>query len=150
MTAPWKVTLDDVYRATTYFVDGPSGRFAMRVGQASAEVDILATAHRVNAWTYITAYNPGSVALAQEQNEKRQQQLEQAVTESGYLFYTGEGKGEGEWPAEPSLLVLGVSQADAAALARRFGQAAVLFGERGGSARLLWTDADSTSRTREA
>jgi hypothetical protein len=150
MTAPRKVTLDAAYRATTYFVDGPSGRFALRVGQASAEVDALAAAHQVGAWTYITAYNPGSVAAPSERNEQRQQELEQAVAESGYPFYSGEGKGDGDWPAEPSLLVLGVSEAEAAAMARRFGQAAVLFGERGEPARLLWTKADSASSIREA
>jgi hypothetical protein len=134
--------LGAAYRATTYFVDGPAGRFVLRVGQASAEVDALAAAHRVNTWTYVTAYNPGSTALSREQNEQRQRELKQAITESGYPFYSGEGKGDGDWPAEPSLLVLGVSEAEAAAMARRFGQAAVLFGERGRSARLLWTDAE--------
>ena len=144
-----KNRLDDVYRATTYFVDAPAGRLAFRVGQASAEIDALATAHQVRTWTYITAYNPGSVAAPRERNEQRQQELKQAVAESGYPFYSGEGKGDGDWPAEPSLLVLGVSEAEAAAMARRFGQAAVLFGERGGPARLLWTDANSTSSIRE-
>jgi hypothetical protein len=148
MTAEQKDRLDAVYRATTYFVDGPTGRFALRIGQASAELDALAAAHRVNTWTYITAHNPGSLEAPSERNEKQQRELEKTVEESYYPIYSGEGKGDGDWPAEPSLLVLGVSEADAAAMARRFGQAAVLFGERGGSARLLWTDADATSSVR--
>jgi hypothetical protein len=142
MKAGQKARLDAVYRATTYFVDGPAGRIALRVGQASEELDALAAAHQVNTWTYITAYNPGSIALSREQNDQQQRELKKAVAESGYPFYSGEGKGDGDWPAEPSLLVLGVSEAEAAAMARRFGQAAVLFGQRGGSARLLWTDAE--------
>jgi Protein of unknown function (DUF3293) len=149
MTAEQKARLDAAYRATTYFVDGPSARFALRVGQASAEADSLAAAHRVNTWAYITAYNPGSAALPKEQNEKRQQELEQAVAKAGYAFCRGEGRGDGDWPAEPSLLVFGVSETDAAVLARGFGQAAALFGEQGGLVRLLWTDADSTSPLRE-
>ena len=107
---------------------------------ASCEHHHLAAAHHVKTYTYITAYNPGSVAAPSEQNEIRQRELEQLVAESGYLFYRGVGIGDGDWPAEPSLLVLGVSEAEAAAMARRFGQAAVLFGEKGGPARLLWTE----------
>lgn len=117
---------------------------------ANTDIDKLAAAHQVNTWTYITAYNPGSVAASSEGNEKRQRELIQAVAESGYPFYTGEGKGDsGEWPAEPSLLVLGVGEAEAAAMARRFGQAAVLFGERDRPVRLLWTDGDSATSSQE-
>ena len=65
-----KIRLDAVYRATTYFVDGPAGRFALRVGQASAEIDALAAAHQVNTWTYITAHNPGSVDDAERTKRK--------------------------------------------------------------------------------
>jgi hypothetical protein len=137
-----KDRLDEAYRATTYFVDGPSGRFALRVGHANAEIDALTAAHQVDAYTYITAYNPSSVAAPRAQNENRQRELEQVVAESSHPFYRGEGQGYGDWPAEPSLLVLGVDEAEAAALARRFGQAAVVFGERGGPARLLWTEAE--------
>jgi hypothetical protein len=140
MGALQKKRLEAAYNATSYFVDAPSGRFALRVGQASAEVDALAAAHQVVAWTYVTAYNPGSVPASRECNEKRQNELEQVIAESGYPFCRGEGKGDGDWLAEPSLLVLGVREAEAVALARRFGQAAVLFGEPGGPVRLLWTD----------
>ena len=57
------------YRATSYFVDGPDGRFAVRIGRPSSEADALAEAHGAAAWTYITAYNPGSVEAPQERNE---------------------------------------------------------------------------------
>jgi len=150
MNAEQRAGLEAAYRASTYFVDGPTGRFALRIGQASAEVDALAAAHRVNTWTYITAHNPGSHKAPMERNEKQQRDLEKTVEESYYPIYSGEGKGDGDWPTEPSLLVLGVSETDAAAMAHRFGQAAVLFGERGGPAQLLWTDADATSSIREA
>ena len=92
-----------------------------------------------NTWAFITAYNPGSVAARPEENRARQGELERAVTAAGLCFYRGEGKGDdGAWPAEPSLLILGIVEDDAAALARRFGQAAFVFGERGTAARLVW------------
>ena len=145
-----RTRLDEAYHATTYFVDGPTGRIALRIGCASVEIDELAAAHQVNTWTYITAYNPGSVAASKEWNEKRQRELMQTVAESGCPFYSGVGTADGgDWPAEPSLLVLGVSEAEAAAMARRFGQAAVLFGERGRPVRLLWTDGNSATTSHE-
>ncbi len=134
--------LEAAYRATSYFVDGPAGRFAVRIGCPSPEADALAAAHEVAAWAYVTAYNPDSVAAPPERNEARQRELEQVLTEMGYRFYRGEGVGDdGRWPPEPSLLVPGVDEAAAAALGRRFGQAAVVFAERGGPARLVWTGA---------
>ena len=134
--------LEAAYRATSYFVDGPGGRFALRVGRASPHADALAEAHGATTWAYITAHNPGSTPSPPERNEARQRELKRAVAEAGYRFYRGEGMGDnGAWPAEPSLLVLGIREADAAALARQFGQAAIVFGERGGPARLVWTGA---------
>jgi hypothetical protein len=128
------------YRATSYFVDGPSGRFAVRIGAVSLEADALAAAHGASAWAYVTAYNPGSVPATRERNLTRQRDLEQTVTEAGYRFCRGEGTADnGAWEAEPSLLVLGVGEDEAAALGRRFEQAAVVVGERGGTARLVWT-----------
>ncbi len=124
-------------------MDGPDGRFAVRIGRPSSEADALAEAHGAAAWTYITAYNPGSVEAPQERNEARQRQLEQRITEAGYTFYRGEGAADDRgWPPEPSLFVPGMDEATATALGRRFGQAAVVFAERGGPARLLWTDAE--------
>lgn len=140
MTPPRKAC-EAAYLATSYFVDGPAGRFAIRVGAVSPDADALAAAHHVHTWAFITAYNPGSVAAPPEDNRTRQGELERAVTAAGLRFYRGEGKGDdGAWPPEPSLFILGIGEDDAAALARRFGQAAFVFGERGGAARLAWID----------
>lgn len=135
-----RASLEAAYRATSYEVDGPHARFTIRVGEISREADALAADHHAGTWAYITAYNPGSVPASAEQNGARQRELEQAVVQAGYRFFRGEGKGnDGAWPAEPSLLILAVAEEEAAALARRFGQAAFVFAERGTAARLVWT-----------
>ena len=136
--------LDAVYRDAAYCVDDPTGRFVLRIGRSSPEADALTAAHEVRTWAFITAYNPGSVPAPAEQNQTRQRELEQAVTESGHRFCRGEGRADdGAWEPEPSLLVLGMGEEEAAALARRFNQAAIVFGERGGPARLVWTVVES-------
>ena len=145
MTTPRRVELEAAYRATSYVVDGPTGRFAVRVGAVSPEADALTATQHVATWAYLTAYNAGSVPAPAEVNLARQRELEQAVAAAGFPFFRGEGKGDDDaWPPEPSLLVLGIREEDAAALARRFGQAAFVFGERGGVARLVWTDTNLT------
>jgi hypothetical protein len=132
--------LQAAYRATSFFVDGPHGRFAVRVGHPSPEADALAAAHGADGWTYITAYNPGSVAAPPERNEARQRELEELLADMGHPLYRGEGAADDRsWPPEPSLFAPGMSEAAAAALGRRFGQAAVVFAGRGEPARLLWT-----------
>jgi hypothetical protein len=141
MRTPNRVQIEAAYRATSYFVDSPNGRFAVRVEQSAAELDALLAAHGVQTWVYITAFNPGSVPTPAGRNEARQRELERVVAESGRPFFRGEGRGDdGAWAPEPSLLVLGVSAAEAVALARDFGQLAVVFGECGGAAGLLWTN----------
>ena len=139
---PDRSALDAAFRATSFFVDGPAGRFAIRVGRPCAALDSLLEEHGAATWAYVTAYNPGSSPTPAAANVAGQRELEQAVGEAGYRYYRGEGAGDdGAWPPEPSLLVLGVSEAEGAALARRFGQLAIVFGERGGPARLVWVDA---------
>jgi Protein of unknown function (DUF3293) len=135
--------LETLYQAAAYHVDDPTRPFVLRIGRPSPEADALAAAHEVRTWAYITAYNPGSVAAALERNQARQRELEHAVTEAGYRFCRGEGKADDDaWPPEPSLMVFGIGEEEAAALARRFQQAAIVCGERGGSARLVWIDGE--------
>ena len=151
MSATRKVHIGDesilgaAYCAASYYVDGPAGRFVLRIGANIADVDRLAAAHEVNAWAYITAYNPGSVATPRERNEARQQELEHAVAEAKYRFSRGESQADdGAWEAEPSLLIFGIGEPEAAMLGRRFQQAAIVYGERGGPARLVWTYGESS------
>jgi hypothetical protein len=134
---PDRESLEAAYRATAYWVEAPAGRFALRVGVRCTDLDRLLAAHGVEAWAYVTAYNPGSWPLPEAENRARQDELCRAVAAAGYAAYAGEGVGAG-WPPEASLLVLGIGEEDAAALGRRFGQAAVVVGRSGGPARLLW------------
>jgi len=95
----------------------------------------------VTTWVFVTAHNPRSVPRSAADNESAQGQLEATVRSQGWVFFQGYGLGQGgAWPPEPSLLVLGPGVEQARDLGRSFGQAAVVVGELGGQARLLWME----------
>ena len=129
--------LERAYRATTYRV---GARLALRVGEPNAVLDLLLSERGLDEWAYLTAHNPASVVLAPGENRARQEALLGRV--AGYPLLLGEAVADaGDWPPEPSALVLGIRREDALALAREFGQSAILCGRRGGAPALAWTGA---------
>jgi hypothetical protein len=125
--------LDAAYRATDYRVeDAPGGPFVVRIGDVCAEVD--------GEWAFVTACNPGSVRLSDDENGRRMADLEAQVRKRGWRYHHGHGVGrDGNWPPEPSLLVVGIAETEALELAERFGQNAIVVGRGGEAARLAWT-----------
>jgi hypothetical protein len=127
------------YLATDYRVcDSPLGPFVIRCGEHSPLATALVTREPVGRWAFVTAENPGSVLLAREANAERMRQLRAVVEAAGYTHHPGRGQGPGDWPPEASLLVLGIAEAEAVSLGRRFGQRAIVTGRRDGPARLVW------------
>lgn len=130
------------YEATTYRVDeGPGGPFVIRVGARSVAADALLAAAGTDAWAFITACNPRSIPLDSADNEARMTRLGRVVRDRGLVTYAGAGVGaDADWTPEPSLFVVGLAERDAMALAREFGQLAIVVGSRGAPARLVWVD----------
>jgi hypothetical protein len=133
-----RAPLLDAYRRTTFFADIPAGRLGLRIGETYSELDSLLEMTGTETWAYVTAYNPGSVRLSEDENMMRHRQLEQKVATQGFVSYPGEDVGDDRcWPAESSLLVLGTGRDDAERLGREFGQVALVYGARGREAELL-------------
>jgi hypothetical protein len=125
------------YERTRFCVfDEPRPHFCFMVGSRSAKLERLLERHDVDRWAFITAWNPGSVPLSAQENERRQAQLLTSV--SDYVVIPGEGVGrDAAWEPEPSLLILGIPRKEAIRLGRRFGQLAIVAGHKGFPARLL-------------
>ena len=111
------------YEQTAYWVED---RFALRCGERSAALDDLLAGTGHDNWAFVTACNPLSIRLDDTANAARMTALEKRVRAI-----------DGDWPPEPSLLVLGIDEPDAVALAGEFRQAAIVVGRRGGAARLV-------------
>jgi hypothetical protein len=130
--------LDAAYRKTSYFADTPAGRLCIRIGEAHPVLDALLIARGHRHWAYVTAHNPGSMPLTADENLARHARLEADVSARGYEAFPGEGVGDdGAWPAEASLLILGMPRAEATALGHAHAQRAVVWGGVGEPALLL-------------
>lgn len=132
--------IEAAYRATDYRVaDSPAGPFVIRVGEPSPEAVRLLVLHRQTEWAFVTACNPCSEQLPDEVNARRMAGLEGELRAGGWPHYPGAGVGrDGTWPPEPSFLVVGISEAEALDVARRFGQNAIVAGRIEEPARLVW------------
>lgn len=143
--------LESAYRSTSYSVIVPGREpISIRCGARCMPLDLLLAESRATNWAFITACNPRSAPLDEDANAERMMRLEMLVRGRGLNCFQGEGQADdGDWPPEPSLLVLGISEADAVSIAREFEQYAIVSGSRGGEARLVWTDAGPDGQAAE-
>jgi hypothetical protein len=134
-------SLRAAYESTEYRVDDAArGPFPVRIGERSLALERLLVDSGFDDWVYITACNPGSRRMSDEENVSRMQELELRLRLLPGVIYHGQGVGTvGDWPPEPSLLVLGLREDQGLELARAFGQSAIVAGRRGEPAKLVWT-----------
>ena len=75
----------------------------------------------------MTAWNPHSAPTSQEVNHLAQRSLLAELAQQAWSLLRGTGVGpDGHWPPEPSVLILGISRAQASALGRSYGQNAIV------------------------
>ena len=134
-------TLWQAYLATTFVAVSPEGEIRIRVGKANPSLGELLSRHNVSSWAFLTAFNPGSrVLLNQEENELRQARLEGDLRVRGYVLFPGVGKSDvSDWPPERSVLVLRISQMEAVRFGKNYKQNAIVVGTATGVPKLLWT-----------
>ena len=114
------------YCETDYRVEAQPP-FILKVGRASQALLALHRQYDVRSSAFITACNPYSFLLPDNQNAQLQQRLAQMLTRDGWPYLSGSGQHiSGPWPAEASYLVLGIDRAAAARLGRTFEQNAVI------------------------
>lgn len=138
---PTRSELAAAYRATTYRVFLPGGALDLRLDQASPELSAWLADNEIARWVVVTAWNPGSECLSDQQNVARQSALEVRLLEQGFEPFAGENLADaGDWPAEDTCFVAGMACDRGRELAQEFGQAAIVCGDGTGVPRLMWTD----------
>ena len=126
------------YEQTQFYVRECTPEFCIRIGSHHERLDEMLLEHNCDTWSYITASNPASELLSDEQNASRYRELESLLESQSFVFYRGEGVGsDPTWPAEASFLILGIALEAAINLGRQFGQNAIVCGTRGEAAELV-------------
>jgi hypothetical protein len=122
-----ELALWDAYRHTTYVV-ALEEPILIRIGWNPRRLGRLLQTHNVSEWAFVTAWNPGSVALPAAENARRNEALA-ADLRRRWTLVEGQGAGDdGTAPPEASFLVLGIGREAAVATARRYGQLAIVSG----------------------
>jgi len=137
-TASYELEKWREYEQSNYCVDQERGRpVCFKVGATSARLDALLARLGARRWAFITAWNPASVSLTRDENDRRQATLIALLSAHGYRAVNGRGMAnDGAW-SEESLLVLDITTRMARRLGRQFGQFAIVIGSRGATARLI-------------
>jgi len=136
---PTKSELEAAYRATDYWLFLPSGALALRVDQSDPVFVRWLEEAGVSSWAILTAFNPASERLSDNENAERQSALEIALLERGFEPYAGENTVvDAAWPAEQTCLVPNLSLAEAVRFGRQFQQNAIIHGGSDGVPHLIW------------
>lgn len=126
--------LIQAYKNTTYKVFKPN--LVIEIGVINKDLNDLMAKNNATEWAYITAFNLYSNVLTDLENLDRHLQL-QEVTKS-FLTYEGHGVGtDSSWEPELSLLVIGISKAEAILIGKKFEQNAIVYGKIDSTPELL-------------
>ncbi len=118
--------LIQAYKSTTYKVFKPN--LEIQIGVLNNDLNDLLGKNNATEWAYITAINPYSRVLTDLENQDRHLQLQEVA--NSFLTYEGHGIGtDPSWEPELSLLVIGVSKAEAILIGKKFEQNAIVYGE---------------------
>lgn len=105
-----------------------AGDLLLQVGQENEPLRTTHGLYGVASSVFITAWNPYSQTLAEEDNRKAQEELRRVVRDHSWESLEGYGQHPSNgWPVEPSLLVFGPDLEEARLLGRQFGQNAVVW-----------------------
>ena len=79
----------------------------------------------LSSWAFLTAWNPQSKVLSNDENLRRNLELTEDLSDYDYIL--GFGKGEG-WPAEESFFIPNIDFEKAMNLAQKYDQNAFVYG----------------------
>ena len=120
--------LIELYRTAVYRVDAPEGVLTLHIDLHSRELADLHAKAGVTSSAFLTAYHPRSNPVSPEENESAQQALLDDLKTRGLRWLEGRGEdAAGQWPAEPSVLVLGIAPKEATDLAKKYQQNGYVF-----------------------
>ena len=126
------------YYATTYDAEVDGEIINFRAGVHNRKIDEFTLAVDASEWAFVSACNPYSQLLTDEENLKRHQLLKNVLEMHGCEYFEGGGiADEGEWPREQGLLSIGLSLKQAIEVGQIFQQNAIMFCSVGDVAKVI-------------
>ncbi|MGL1901403.1 MAG: DUF3293 domain-containing protein [Fibrobacterales bacterium] len=132
--------LHEYYLNTDYVVCMGGQEYHIRVNQVPVKLQLLMEDMGWSEALFISADNPGSERLSDQENQSRYEQLKKKLTLMGCEMWYAEGRPlSGDWPIESNVFVPDIPKEDAEELAYSFGQYAYLWIVTKGSVSLCYT-----------
>jgi hypothetical protein len=138
---PLDPALRSAYERADYVVYASPG-IHFHVGEPSDVLEAMMAMNHVRTAAFVSSANTRGVATPG--NERRladfllRGALDGPAVNQKYRVYQGEGRDpEGNWNAEPSVLIMGIPRAEAEALGRRLEQNAIVWIEKGRAPELV-------------
>jgi hypothetical protein len=112
----------------THFIVQSTPEFVLKIGQYSEELQQLFIQRSLSTAAFITAYNPFSQQLSEDENLERKEKLVKEIQSRGLNMLRGLGQDpDQKWEGEPSLLILDIAFEAAKKLARTYEQNAFVW-----------------------
>ena len=129
MTEQSKLAPDliSAYEVTNFNVKAEPA-FTLNVGKVSEELKAVFKKNNVTSAAFITAWNPYSRSLSDEENQSRNDQLKNELIIRSLKLIDGFGQDPlGQWSGEDSFLVLGIDLEASKKLGNQFEQNAIVW-----------------------
>ena len=130
------------YQSADYFVvDTLSGlEHCLRIGETNTQVSQLLVRHKAKTGLIITAWNPHSQPLSQEENQKRNQQLlsDPVITDSTVHTYPSYGADDDQTWREEGFFFTNIDCLHAQQLCDRYQQNAGVLVDTENPVQLIW------------
>lgn len=125
------------YRETEYRVQAEPP-FTLMIGQVCPELVSAHSNHSCDCSAFITACNPFSKLLTEEENTALQESFSEELSKAGLSFLRGVGQHpSNDWPGEPSFLIFGLRLEEASAWGKKLQQNAVVWSGADGLPQLV-------------
>lgn len=129
----------EAYKNTKYKVFQHD--IVIEIDKLNYKLKELLNKYNSTEWAFITAFNPYSKVLTQDENIERHNELK--VLTNSYIIFEGHGVGEDPtWEPELSLLIIGITKEDAIFIGNKFEQNAIVIGKVNSAPELLILNGD--------
>ena len=122
--------LISAYKATSFHVKAEPA-FTLNIGKVSNELNALFKQNNISNASFITAWNPYSKSLSDEENQARNKELKNELNIRSLKFIDGFGQDPlGQWSGEDSFLVFGIGLEASKKLGNQFEQNAIVWSDK--------------------